>query len=662
MSLSNRNRRLSVAPMAHLERRGCGSLGGGCSSGRISHSFPEGPHFIQGAHPFFGLLPQFHPGQGFGAGSGVSAPEGSYRVGSASFSRLLQPSFCSDESLRVLPADDRPFLTKSQGVEDTIQDGDYPVHSVVSPQRGLDGLHRPQRCISSGSNPPGFQEVSEIHGLQQGLPIQGPLLRPVHGSAGLHPGHGSGFDYFAFSRHLSSAVSGRLADSGVLPRAGSPVFEDSSSTLQLSGDCRQLGEVTAGSDTEALLPGSPIGFCQFQGFSSSETCRQAALNWRRVSILRGAACKILARVARSALLTNPTHSWGTAADAVVSVSSSSALGSEGSRRSDSVVSGDRAGSPLVVGSRTPRAGRLPSACVSPARLVVRRLGCRLGCSPRRPGRFRPLVAGGSSRFHQSAGASSNLLCAPAFSSAGPQHLGGRVLRQHDGSGLSEESGKYQVGSIEPDCPRPSPVVVAPLREAPSSIHYGPQQRLGGLPVSAKSNSGLRMDTEDACAPSTSATVASSYRSVCNLSKSPLHTVFFSLPRSQFHRDRCASPTVEWVAGVCLSTLCADSSGAQEAPLVLWGADDDHSALLAPEAVVSGSLGAGGGRSSGSASGQGSVEPASLSSAASGSVKASSSCVETIQRFVKAVGFSRHVAKQAALARKPSSRVVIRLNG
>ena len=57
---------------------------------------------IRGAHPFFGLLPQFHPGQSFGAGSGVAAPEGSYRVGSTSFSRLLQPSFCGDGSLVVV--------------------------------------------------------------------------------------------------------------------------------------------------------------------------------------------------------------------------------------------------------------------------------------------------------------------------------------------------------------------------------------------------------------------------------------------------------------------------------------------------------------------------------------------------------------------------------
>ena len=280
MPLSNRCRRLSVAPMAHLERRGCGSLDGGGSAGRISHSFPEGSHFIQGAHPFFGLLPQFHPGQSLGAGSGVSAPEGSHRAGSTSFSRLLQPSVCCNEGLGVVASGNQPFSFESQSVEDTVQDGDYPVHSVVSPQRGLDGLHRSQRCLSSDSNPSGFQEVSEVHGLRQGLLVQGPLLRSVHGSAGLHTGHGSGFGYFTQFRHSSSPLSGRLADSGVLPRAGSPVFEDSASSLQLSGDCRQLGEVTACSDSKDLLSGSPVGLLSVSGLlqprNESTSCSQLA--------------------------------------------------------------------------------------------------------------------------------------------------------------------------------------------------------------------------------------------------------------------------------------------------------------------------------------------------------------------------------------------------
>ena len=73
-------------------------------------------------------------------------------------------------------------------------------------------------------------------------------------------------------------------------------------------------------------------------------------------------------------------------------------------------------------------------------------------------------------------------------------------------------------------------------------------------------------------------------------------------------------------------------------------------------MVSGAPGVSGGRARGSASGLGSFEPTSCTSTTSGSVKASSSCLETIQRFVKSCGFSSNVAKQTALAGRPSSRV------
>ena len=143
MPLSNRSRRLSVAPVVHLERRGRGSLGGGSSSGRLSHPFPEGSHFIQGTHPLLGLLSPHHPGQSLGAGGGVSAPEGSHRAGSASFAGLLQPLVCSHEGLGVVAASNRSLVFEPQSAQDTIQDGDPPIRSVVSPQGGLDGLHRP---------------------------------------------------------------------------------------------------------------------------------------------------------------------------------------------------------------------------------------------------------------------------------------------------------------------------------------------------------------------------------------------------------------------------------------------------------------------------------------------------------------------------------------
>ena len=92
--------------------------------------------------------------------------------------------------------------------------------------------------------------------------------------------------------------------------------------------------------------------------------------------------------------------------------------------------------------------------------------------------------------------------------------------------------------------------------------------------------------------------------------------------------------MEWVAGVCFSSLCAafcDSVKNSARP------------LGAPEFLVSGASGSGSRRFGGSASGQGSVEPASGSVTASGSVRASSSYLVTIQRFIRSRVFSRRVA-------------------
>ena len=242
---SNRYRRLFVAPVAHLERQRRGSLGSGSSAGRIQNSFPEGSHFIQGTHPFFGLLSHLHPGQGLGTGRGVSASERSHRTGSTSFPGLLQPSFCNVEGLWVVATNHRALSLEPHGVEDTFQDGDPPVHTVICLQGGLDGLHRPPGCISSDSNPSGIQKISTVHDLREGLLIQDPLFWSSHSSASLHAGHGSGFGNSSQSWHSAPPISGRLAESGVLLGAGSPVFEDGSSTLQVSGDSRQLGEISA---------------------------------------------------------------------------------------------------------------------------------------------------------------------------------------------------------------------------------------------------------------------------------------------------------------------------------------------------------------------------------------------------------------------------------
>ena len=110
-----------------------------------------------------------------------------------------------------------------------------------------------------------------------------------------------------------------------------------------------------------------------------------------------------------------------------------------------------------------------------------------------------------------------------------------------------------------------------------------------------------------------------------------------------------------MAGVCLSSLVTHSGSSEEALVVLWGLADHHSSVLASEAVVSGSSRSGGRRSGCSPTVQGPSAPASLPSVPSGSVQAVASCLETIKRFTRAGGFSKHVAQQVSLARRPSSR-------
>ena len=189
----------------------------------------------------------------------------------------------------------------------------------------------------------------------------------------------------------------------------------------------------------------------------------------------------------------------------------------------------------------------------------------------------------------------------------------------------------------------------------SAVYSGSSQRHGGLPIPTQSDPGVGMDSEDRGLSRAVEEVAGFHRPFCHLTQSPMLPIFFTVPRSERSRHGCSAPELEWVAGVCLSSLVPHSSGPQEAPIVIWSPPDHHSSVLASEAMVPGPSGLGCGRSGGASSVSRSSAPTTLSSSSSGSVRAVASCLETIQRFARSQGFSKHVAKQSALARRSSSR-------
>ena len=140
-----------------------------------------------------GFLPPHHPGKRLGPDGAVSAPKGSLRSGSAFFAGLLQPFCLYQEVLGVVAANIKflAFVSK---------------------------IHHPERSVSAFSDASVFRILSSVHGVWQSFPILGSLLGSLHGSAGLQAGHGSGLEFFSTVLDSASALSARLAHSGVLPR------------------------------------------------------------------------------------------------------------------------------------------------------------------------------------------------------------------------------------------------------------------------------------------------------------------------------------------------------------------------------------------------------------------------------------------------------------
>ena len=303
-----------------------------------------------------------------------------------------------------MEAGNRLLTNEPEDSEDFLQDGDTPVGSAFGTSWGLDGVSRLEGCILASSNASGISQVSQVRGLWEDLPVQSSLLWPLHGSSGLHPGLGSCFGFSSPTRHSVTSLPRRLAHPGLLPGAGSPCSGFSSTALSFAGDSRQLGEVAADSIAAHGISRGPSGLYLFQGFSCPQESREASLNWRRILVLLAAAGVILAGAAGCTGFTDSARSGREASNAVSTVSSQAIFGSDRPVDSRLVDSGDPLRSGVVAQSRSIGARHFARPSVPSARLMVRRLGCRLGSSFGRGRYFRPLVSRRTGTVHQRQGA------------------------------------------------------------------------------------------------------------------------------------------------------------------------------------------------------------------------------------------------------------------
>ena len=132
------------------------------------------------------------------------------------------------------------------------------------------------------------------------------MLRPVHGPAGLHSGYGSCFRYPPFSRYLYAPLSGRQACPVLLEGGSSPGPPRLFVPLPGARDCRQPGEVKLRSVSDHPISRRGDRCTIFFGFSIARLRLQAAINSRRISVLRCAACELMAVSAGDVVLSVPS--------------------------------------------------------------------------------------------------------------------------------------------------------------------------------------------------------------------------------------------------------------------------------------------------------------------------------------------------------------------
>ena len=189
----------------------------------------------------------------------------------------------------------------------------------------------------------------------------------------------------------------------------------------------------------------------------------------------------------------------------------------------------------------------------------------------------------------------------------------------------------------------------------SAIYTGSEQCPSRRPVEDQPYPGLGVDPPVGGILRALEKAASVGGFVCNLSKSLLFTVFFALPRSSSDGHGCSSPPLGQPSGLCLSSTGLHSSDPSEAQGVLRGSNDVGGSVLASTSLVPGPCGSGSGSSGLPSTLSRSSQTATFPSSSSRAPQAVSSCLETIQRFARAEGFSGTVAAEVGLARHPSLR-------
>ena len=189
----------------------------------------------------------------------------------------------------------------------------------------------------------------------------------------------------------------------------------------------------------------------------------------------------------------------------------------------------------------------------------------VGCSSGSPHRFRPLGLGAGFSVHQRQRAAGHPAQSPPLSVVSARTDGRGLLRQRHCGGVSPQGGRLQVSLAEHHCQgilHWSESLA--IRLAPQFIP-GYKQRPGGRSVSPSPAAAFRVVPQHDRVSVFVSSVAGADRFICDLRKSPLLDLFFSLSRPSVGGHGRLPPVLGRSSGFRLSSVCHHSKSPCETP-------------------------------------------------------------------------------------------------
>ena len=125
-------------------------------------------------------------------------------------SRFLQQIVSCTKTREKMAPSNRLKCTEQLSAGSDFQDGDCRDHPKFAYKRGMDGVHRSQRCVLSCSHTPGLSAFASLPCRQANVPVQSSAIRASNSTSRVHANRTRSKACSSVSRNSCSPVSRRL--------------------------------------------------------------------------------------------------------------------------------------------------------------------------------------------------------------------------------------------------------------------------------------------------------------------------------------------------------------------------------------------------------------------------------------------------------------------